>query len=94
MASEQEKQELADKVSALVEAKFGGDYQLAFQQYDSNQDGKISSAELKSLLRDAGVGNALTRSAWASGIIAELDTDGDGEISWSEFNSVLGGGTK
>jgi Ca2+-binding EF-hand superfamily protein len=94
MASDQNKQELVDKVSALVDAKFAGDYQLAFQQYDSNQDGKISSAELKSLLYDAGVGNALTRSAWASGIIAELDADGDGEISWSEFNSVISGRTK
>jgi Ca2+-binding EF-hand superfamily protein len=92
VASEQPRRELADKVSALVGARFGGDYRRAFRHYDASGDGKVSQDELKALLADAGVGNVLTRSAWASGIIAELDTDGDGRISWSEFEAVFQGG--
>jgi Ca2+-binding EF-hand superfamily protein len=92
MAREQERRELADKLSALVTARFGGDVRRAFQHYDASGDGKVGKDELKALLGDAGVGNALTRSAWAGGIIAELDTDGDGRVSWSEFESAFRGG--
>ena len=91
MANEQERQELADRVSALVSGRFGGDYQGAFRHYDASGDGKVSKDELKALLAEAGVGNIFTRPSWASGIIAELDTDGDGRISWSEFESAFRG---
>ena len=89
-ATEVQKNELRDKVSKLVEDKFGGDYHKAFEHYDDVKDGKISHHELTRLLGDAGVGNWLTRSTWASGIIAELDTDKDGSISQAEFEGVLG----
>jgi Ca2+-binding EF-hand superfamily protein len=92
MASEQNKQELKDKVAALVGATFGGDFQRAFRHYDGDQDEKINKGELKTLLRDAGVGNAFTRSAWASGVIEELDKDDDACVSWAEFASVFIGG--
>ena len=89
-ATEAQKNELRDKVSKLVRDRFGGDYHKAFDHYDSDvKDGKISSRELAKLLGDAAIGNWLTRSAWASGIIAELDTDKDGSISESEFEEVL-----
>ena len=95
MASEQNKQELRDKVAALVAAKFGGDYRAAFGHYDADRDGAVSKDELKALLGDAGVGNSWTRWAWAAGIIEELDAGGDGLISWPEFAAVFeaeGGG--
>jgi Ca2+-binding EF-hand superfamily protein len=89
-ATEVQKNELRDKVSKLVRDKFGGDYHKAFEHYDDDvKDGKISRRELAKLLGDAGVGNWLTRGAWVSGIIAELDTDKDGSISESEFEEVL-----
>ena len=88
--TEVQKNELRDKVSKLVGDKFGGDYHKAFEHYDEVKDGKISRRELAKLLGDAGIGNWLTRGAWASGIIAELDTDQDGSISQAEFESVLG----
>jgi Ca2+-binding EF-hand superfamily protein len=89
-ATEVQKNELRDKVSKLVRDGFGGDYHKAFDHYDGDvKDGKISSRELEKLLGDAGVGNRLTRSTWASGIIAELDTDKDGSISEAEFEDVL-----
>lgn len=85
--------ELKAKVSALVNAKFGGDYKAAFDHYSTAdiKDGKVGRDELKALLSDAGVGNGLTRGAWASGIIGKLDTDGDEKIGWDEFQKVTGG---
>jgi Ca2+-binding EF-hand superfamily protein len=90
VASEQNKQELRDKLAALVGAKFGGDYRAAFGHYDANRDGSISKDELKALLADAGVGSGWTRWAWAAGIIEELDANGDGVIAWPEFAAVFG----
>jgi Ca2+-binding EF-hand superfamily protein len=89
MASEQNKQELRDKVSALVAERFGGYHRAAFAHYDANSDGLISKDELKALLGEAGVGSSWTRWAWAAGIIEELDANGDGLISWPEFAAVL-----
>jgi Ca2+-binding EF-hand superfamily protein len=90
MATEAQKKELLEKVGKLVRDRFGGDYHQAFTHYDNvKRDGKINKAELVQLLQDAGVGNWLTRGAWADGIIAELDTDGDGTISGPEFEAVL-----
>jgi Ca2+-binding EF-hand superfamily protein len=89
MANEAQKKELQDKVNKLVAERFGGDYQRGFEHYDKNKDGKIGRDELVSLLHDAGIGNWLTRGAWAAGILAELDTDKDGTISQTEFRSVL-----
>ena len=91
-ATQVQKDELRVKVGELVRDRFRGDYHKAFDHYDSAvKDGKISPRELAKLLTDAGVGNWLTRGAWASGIIAELDTDKDGSISMAEFEDVLKG---
>lgn len=89
MASDANRQELEAKVLALVESKFGGDYKKAFGHYDANSDGTISVDELKTLLTDAGIGNMFTRGVWAAGIIAELDANNDGHISWAEFEAVF-----
>lgn len=90
MATEAQKKELFDKVSLLVAANFGGDFHKAFEHYDSpTRDGKIDKAELVELLKDANIGNWLTRGTWADGIIAELDRDADGSISRAEFEAVL-----
>ena len=91
-ATQMQKDELRDKVGKLFRDRFGGDYHRAFDHYDGDpKDGKISRPELTKLLGDAGVGNWLTRGAWASAIIAELDTDKDGSISGAEFLDVLKG---
>ena len=92
MATEAQKRELTDKVTLLIRDRFGGDYHRAFAHYDANGDGRIDRAELGRLLEDAGIGNWLTRGAWASGIVAALDADKDGTISGPEFEAVLGRG--
>ncbi len=90
MATAEQKREVQEKVGRLVADRFAGDYHKAFDHYDSHhKDGKISSGELMQLLKDAGIGNWLTRDAWIEGIITELDTDNDGMISAAEFNAVI-----
>ena len=90
MATVEQKREVQEKVCRLVEERFGGDYLKAFEHYDCQQkDGKISPSELTQLLKDAGIGNWLTRDAWVAGIISELDVDNDGMISSAEFNAVI-----
>ena len=91
MATEHQKQELIHRVSALVDQKFHGDYRRAFQHY-ARHDGKIDEHALASLLKDANVGNRWTRNRWVSGTIEALDRDGDGSISWTEFETVLSKG--
>ncbi len=92
MADDDKKQEVDDKVTALVRSRFGGDYKAAFAHYDADGDGVIDGGELKALLSDAGIGSGLTRWAWAKGIIGDVDTSGDGNISWDEFAAVFEGG--
>jgi hypothetical protein len=81
--------ELKTKVGALVDKQFGADYKKAFEHYDSDKDGSIAKGELLKLLSDAGVGNGLTRGAWASGIIEKLDQTGDAKIQFNEFQAVV-----
>ncbi len=88
MVTERQKQDMREKVPALVRTKFGGDYTIAFGHY-ADRDGKVSKDGVKAILRDAGIGSILTRWAWARGVVAELDTDGDGRVSWPEFSTLF-----
>lgn len=83
--------ELKAKVSRLVDSKFGGDYNAAFDHYAGN-DGVATRSELIDMLKDAGVGNGLTRGMWADGVMKEVDADGSGSVSKAEFTRVLAGG--
>ncbi len=91
MAGEKEKAELVRKVSGLVSRKFGGSYRAAFDHYarKRSSDPVVDKDELIDLLRDADVGNGMTRGFWADGIIREVDADHDGKVAWSEFERVM-----
>lgn len=86
---DENEKELKAKVGALVNKKFGGDFQKAFAHYDKDGDGAVGKSELVELLSDAGVGNGLTRGIWASKIIDKLDSSSDKKIQWLEFESVF-----
>jgi hypothetical protein len=88
MAITAQRRVLNDKMAAFVDAWFNGDYRAAFDDYDADRDGVLSRDELKRLLVDAQIGTGLTRWRWANGVIAELDRDHDGRISWDEFRAL------
>ncbi|XP_058075602.1 polcalcin Che a 3-like [Magnolia sinica] len=57
------------------------DRERIFKRFDTNSDGKISSAELGEALRTLGTASPdeIKR------LMAEIDTDGDGFIDFKEF---------
>ena len=87
-SSTPEEQELRDTVTRFVESRHHGDWRRAFDSYSQGGSG-VNRDQLKSLLEDSGIGNGLTRSAWATGILKKIDTNFDGNISWPEFESLL-----
>lgn len=86
------KKELITKVRHLVDLQYGGDFNAAFRHYanSNSADAKVDRSELIQLLDEAGIGNSLTRGRWATGVMDEVDTDGDDKISASEFSAVIG----
>lgn len=93
MSGEQE--QLVEKIEALLQKKYGstdeGSMRKLFDAYDSNADGKIDKGELSQLLKDADIGNSLTRGTWVKGIIEKLDQNADKAISWDEFKVATKG---
>ena len=89
-----EQEELVTKIKSLLQKEYGDTTMVStrklFDKYDTNKDGKIHDKELEGLLKDAGIGNALTRGAWIKGIIGALDKNGDKQIDWAEFEAAVG----
>ncbi len=82
------KEDVIHSLKSYVEINYGGDYKKVFDLY-AGTVGKINQKQVETLLYNAGVGFAFTRSMIAERIIEELDKDGDKLISWEEFNNVL-----
>ncbi|MET7774032.1 EF-hand domain-containing protein [Nocardia sp. NPDC005366] len=62
------------------------DADAAFEVFDVNGDGKISVAELESLIRHVGAGLI---DEPAAALLAAADRDGDGYLSRAEFRALL-----
>lgn len=77
--------ELKEKVGKLVKDNFNGDLKKAFEHYDADGDNAVNADEISALLKDAGVGNAITRGFWVNGILAKLDKNEDKKVEWPEF---------
>jgi Ca2+-binding EF-hand superfamily protein len=86
-------EELVTKIDKLLRKKYGNNsiqsQQRLFNSHDKDSDGKIDSTELSALLKEASVGNAITRGAWVRGIMDHMDTDHDGMISWPEYRHAI-----
>jgi hypothetical protein len=89
-----EEKELREKITQLVDQRFKGDWQRAFDHYGGKSGRGIDRDELLKLLEEADIGNWLTRGAWADGILEKLDTNKDKAISWDEFEPILKAGGK
>ncbi len=88
-----EDKELIDKINKLLTVRFGGstmeNQKRLFDSYDKDRNGRINSDELYELLKDAGIGNGITRGAWVRGVISKMDQDRDGMISWAEYTKII-----
>ena len=81
--------ELQEFLSATVDLKtFLNEKNLmkAFTMFDKDNSGKISSKELKLVLK---VGNERCDEKIWNELIYEIDSDGDGEISFQEFKKMM-----
>ena len=59
---------------------------MAFELFDKDKSGSISANEVKQIL---GVGKKIgSEEVWID-IIKEVDTNGDGEISFEEFEIMM-----
>jgi Ca2+-binding EF-hand superfamily protein len=92
MASK-EQEELVEKIQKLLQKKYGStdaeSMRKLFDEYDRDKDQKISASELEKLLKDADVGNGLTRGTWVKGVIGALDQNADKMIDWDEFSAAI-----
>ncbi|MBH0775214.1 EF-hand domain-containing protein [Nocardia bovistercoris] len=62
------------------------DADAAFEVFDVNGDGRISVAELESMIRHIGAGRI---DEPAASLLAAADLDGDGYLSPAEFRALL-----
>jgi calcium-dependent protein kinase len=58
----------------------------AFKHFDSNGDGIISQEELKAALSDGAIGVSHEE---VMQVLAEVDKDGNGEIDYNEFVTMI-----
>ncbi|AAF01603.1 putative flagellar calcium-binding protein calflagin [Arabidopsis thaliana] len=65
----------------MADATEKAEHDRIFKKFDANGDGKISAAELGDALKNLG---SVTHED-IKRMMAEIDTDGDGYISYQEF---------
>jgi calcium-dependent protein kinase len=70
-----------DKRKLLTDEKL----QVAFRVFDRDNGGSISALEVREVL---GVGKNIDEKVW-NDIIMEVDANGDGEISFLEFKTMM-----
>lgn len=82
------KEEVIGAIKAHINKDFGGNYQNAFDKYTKGSN-VVNKNGIMDLLYYSNVGYALTRGMIADEILKQIDKDGDGAISWMEFNDSI-----
>ena len=80
--------DLIAKLTAFVDARFGGDRRQCWQHY-ADVSGEIGLAELNRLFKDASIGSTRTRSLIGKEVIRRMDANGNGKIGYDEFEEVV-----
>lgn len=70
-----------DKQRLLQEEKL----KTAFSFYDADGSGSISTDEIKEVL---GVGKQISEAVWLQ-VLKEVDSDGNGEVDFEEFKTMM-----
>ena len=78
----QEKIKMTNQASAKQQAK----YKQTFDMFDVDQSGRISSAELGKVMEQLG---QQPSEADLHAMVSEVDADGDGEINFEEFLTMM-----
>ena len=81
------KDQILKKIEILITNHFESP-QKAFAFFDNDGDKQLSKSEIKNLLQEAEI-SGFIRGIVASKLIEGYDKDGDGLISWSEFQLAL-----
>lgn len=63
----------------------------AFRVFDKDGDGLISPSELRATLSELGLLPSSTNLSRIQSMIKRVDTDGDGEVNFSEFQTMMKG---
>lgn len=80
------KEDMARQMSDDVKEQLIGEIKNLFEEFDTQRKGYIEEADLYKILKSAGV--YVDRNA-CSAIIREHDTNGDGRLSYREFEKVM-----
>lgn len=69
----------------------GGEMREAFRVFDKDGNGLISPTELRATLSELGLLASSTSFSRIHSMIRKVDADGDGEVSFSEFETMMKG---
>lgn len=81
------KKEILSKIKILITQSFDTP-ETAFNFFDKNNDGALSTKEIKKLLGKAKI-NGILKGIIAKKMMKELDKNKTKNVDWNEFKSVL-----
>ncbi|WP_432788538.1 EF-hand domain-containing protein [Polaribacter marinivivus] len=80
------KEKILINIENLMRSKFTNPKE-AFEYFDTDNDGQLTKADLKQLLKEAKV-SSLIRGLVAEFVLNEFDKSKSGTVNWEEFKTV------